>query len=564
MSSQLVTHHAKTRVYSILDKSDKQDHIGFAFDILLYSVIGIILILSWLNTLSMLQGNVAFSEVYRWTVIGATCFFVVEYILRLWSCPASAVFEKPISGRIRFVLSPLMLIDALAVASVLFLGVNANLLFLRVIRLFRVSEYMGEEGIYSPYQILKRSILNKKEELIITVFASGTIIILCAYIIFYVEKNAQPDQIESLTPSIAWAFGVLTGISSASFTPITSFGQILYFSMRIMGVVIVGLPVGIITGGFVQEIAEAKAAASDKKKAAVIRQVFQKEDKISTRQLVESLGLEARRRVLDLDVAMARLQFSSDDVFRAVANDKGLRIRACRQSVDSRYEDNLLIEHFEANASFGCFFKKPDRIHVVCTQSSSDAGIGHFSRTLSNAIGASYYSNEYFSSGELLPEMQVNFAVNPLYSQDGARPSASAFVDWKTTLENHISSGDYVVYIGTASAEKGASIHVLCGGAKGDTIDSVQVPTVDDPQHVVSFFNSLSAELNDLGLKVNSHQDYANTNVNHISQFLRTKLHANVVSVFVSVDLLQFQEAKVYYKCIKALADLSMTYFSRP
>ncbi len=555
----------RARVYSILDKSNRKDPLGLVFDIVLYSVIGMILIISWLNTLTVFQNQTGFSCLYRVIIIASTTFFTIEYLLRVWSCTAGDKFNKAVWGRVRFIFSPLAMVDALAIASVLFLGVNANLLFLRVIRLFRVSEYMGEDGIYSPFQILKRSVVNKKEELIITVFAAGTMIILSAYIIFYVEKNAQPNQLASLTPSVAWAFGVLTGTASTPFTPITDVGQILYFVMRIMGVVIVGLPVGIITGGFVQEIAEAKAVGSAQKRAAVIRHVFQKEDKVSTRQLIDSLGLVAHRRFLDLDVAMARLQFSSDDIFQAAANDRGLRIRACRQSVDSMYEDNLLIEQFEANASFGCFIKKPGRFHVVCTQSSSDAGIGHFSKTLATAIEASYYSNEYFSSGELLPERQVNFAVNQLYGQHDAPSLPSAFSEWKAVLEDHISRGDFVVYVGTASAQKEAVIHILCGGEKGDEINEVKVPTVDDLNSAVSFFNGLSAELNSFGLKVNSHQDYGNTNIDHISQFVRTRLNANVLSVFISVDLLQFQEATIYYKCIRALADqLKATLFLSP
>jgi len=548
----------KQRAYAILSKSDKADGAGVVFDVALYSSIGLVLVLTWLNTLSGMSSSEAFHRFHHAAIIVVNALFIAEFLLRLWSCTANGEFSDPLTGRIRFAFLPFQLIDALAIGSVLLLGVNANLLFLRAIRLFSVSEYMGESGTYSPAQIMKRSVLNKKEELVITVFIAGTIIILCAYAIFYVEKDFQPERITSLTPSLAWAFGVLTGTLQADFDPVTGVGGVLYVAMKLMGVVIVGLPVGIITGGFVQEIPSAKAFEDARKKAAVIRHAFGIEDKIPTRTLLKELGIEANRRLLDMDVAMARLQFSSEDIFSAVASDPGLRVMAAKQSQDSCYEDNLQIEEFTANTPFGGFISRPGRFHVVCTQSAGDAVIGHFSRTLSNVIGASYYSNEYFSSGELLPERQFNFAVNPLYLPDGVGPIVPAFDEWRRTLEAGIAPGDQVLYIGTASADREADLHMLFGGRKGEGFDEVENPTMDDRAVLKRYYDSLSESLAGMELKVITHGDFANINPKHVSLFMRRELKANVVSLFVSVKILQYRSPATYYNVIKAIADLSV------
>jgi len=555
----------RSRVNEVLSQSDKSDAVGVAFDVVLYLAIGMVLGLTWLNTLQVVHSSESFRRFHHVAVIVVTGFFMAEYALRLWSCTAGGKsFTHPLSGRIRFALAPLQLIDALAIASVLILGVSANLLFLRAIRLFSVSEYMGGNGIYSPVQILKRSILNKKEELVITVFVSGTVIILCAYAIFYIEKDFQPESITSLTPSIAWAFGVLTGSTPQGFEPVTGIGQLLYVSMTIMGVVIVGLPVGIITGGFIQEIELAKASEEAQKKAALIRRSFGIEDKIPVRKLLKSLGIDAHRRVLDFDVAMARLQFSSEDIFDAVASDPGLRIRAGRQSKDSLHEDNLHIEEFTANTLFGGFIKRAGRMHVVCTQSCGDAGAGHYSRTLSNVLGASYYSNEFFSSGELLPDRQFNFATNPLYHESCGGDVSSAYVEWKHTLEENITPGDYVFYVGTASASRLAALHVLFGGVKGVAPEAVAAPTLDFPEHVLNFYRAVSVRFNEMDLSVGTHEDFANVNPNHVSLFMRQVLRANVVSLIVSVELLQFRPADLYYRSIKCLADEVLAAFPSP
>lgn len=544
----------KSRIHSIFSNSDKTDTAGLAYDVLLYSSIVSVLVLTWMHSMSIFQGNETFLWLYNMLINVITALFLIEYALRIWSCTSNNYYDDPLLGRIKFVLSPLPLVDAMAVGSVLFLGVEANLLFLRTIHLFKVSEYMGDEGIYSPYQILKRSVFSRREELIITMFISGMIIIICAYAMFYIEKDAQPHQLMSLTPSLAWAFGVLTGAASSEFDPVTGIGQVLYLAMRVMGVVIVGLPVGIITGGFVEEIMEAKTVNDSKKKANVIHSAFATEDKIAVRSQIEKAGIRARRRLLNINVAMARLMLTSEEIYKAVSVDDGLRIRACRHTADSIYEDNLIIEEFPANSSFGCFIKSDSRIHVVCTQNVSDAGIGHFTRTVAENLGASYYSNEYYSTGELLEERQFNFAINPLYLNSEGDTSNPAFADWKQTLLLNIKPGDQVIYIGTTSARRKASLQVLFGGEKGDKFEQVKHPTISLNRAKV-FFESITLKLAKMDMTVITHEEFNNNNPAHVSQFLRSHCGADVLSLYVNVNIVQFLTADIYYKYLKAVTD---------
>lgn len=47
-------------------------------------------------------------------IISVTCFTIL-YILQLWSCTADPQYEHPIWGRIRYALTPLVIIDLLAI-----------------------------------------------------------------------------------------------------------------------------------------------------------------------------------------------------------------------------------------------------------------------------------------------------------------------------------------------------------------------------------------------------------------------------------------------------------------
>ena len=41
--------------------------------------------------------------------------FTVEYLLRLWTCTTETKFARPVMGRLKFILSPLALVDLMAI-----------------------------------------------------------------------------------------------------------------------------------------------------------------------------------------------------------------------------------------------------------------------------------------------------------------------------------------------------------------------------------------------------------------------------------------------------------------
>ena len=60
--------------------------------------------------------------------------FALEYALRVITCTADPRYAKPISGRIKYMLTPLMIIDLLAISPFFILGAG----YLRMLRVFRI------------------------------------------------------------------------------------------------------------------------------------------------------------------------------------------------------------------------------------------------------------------------------------------------------------------------------------------------------------------------------------------------------------------------------------------
>ncbi len=70
----------------------------------------------------------------------STVIFSIEYVLRLWSAPENKEYYgyKPRKARLKYVLTPMAIIDLLAILPFLLSLFAVDLRFLRVIRLLRI------------------------------------------------------------------------------------------------------------------------------------------------------------------------------------------------------------------------------------------------------------------------------------------------------------------------------------------------------------------------------------------------------------------------------------------
>ena len=545
----------RKRIYQIIEISDKKDKPGVIFDSLLYLSIVLNIILFGINSFYKNGEHYFFERIYNYFYLTTVVLYTIELILRIWTSVENEKYALPIMGRIKFVLNPLIIIDATVLCSFYLFGPVVNIIFMRSIRIFNLSQYIGDTNDYSPYLLMKKSILNKKEELLITFFGSFITLIICSYLIYFIERNAQPDVLKSISPSIKWAFGVLTNSNAEGFAPITFTGKILHVIMTVIGVLIIGLPLGIITGGFISEIQDAKKNITLRKNADMIIKAFSREAKIKIRTYVNELKLPSQARWIDMDHMSAKLQFAPNEIYEIVRSSKELRIRACKQNKDAIFEDNLIVEYFPANEIFGVKFLRNSNTHIIATQNYSDPGIGHYSQMIAETLQANYYSNEYFSSGDMIPEKRINFSSNPEYLSES--PSKEkAFEEWKNTIFKNISKNDLVVYIGTAGAHNVGDFHIICGGPKGDyEYQTIEDPTFTDINTVNIFYNNLKNEFSSIGISVVKQNCFPNTDKKHCSRAIRSRIGTDVITIYVNTDFLQFAEATLYYQSLNIIAN---------
>jgi hypothetical protein len=123
-------------------------------------------------------------------------------------------------------------------------------------------------------------------------------------------------------------------------------------------------------------------------------------------------------------------------------------------------------------------------------------------------------------------------------------------------LQDSIQKNDLVIYFGVSDANREHFYHILFGGKKGDEgFSTVENPTIKDIDSVEKFYKQLESGVNEFDMPITTHSIYGNTNKNHLTQVLKNKYSANVLTIFVNKKVLEFSTLSSYYKTIRILAD---------
>ena len=242
---------AKARLYAIMEKAEEGDRLSRIFDICIVTLIVLNVTMVILETVKGVK------EVYGGFVDGfeAICvlIFTVEYALRIWCCTADEKFARPIRGRLAFMLTPLALIDLIAIFPYyvfLLVPVPPNYtLPLRLLRLFRLLKV----GRYSRSMRLFGGVIwQKRQELYIVAFALTLLLVIVSSLMYFVEHHAQPDAFSSIPKTMWWGIVTLTTVGYGDVFPITPLGKFLGALIAVLGVGMFALPAGILSSGFVE------------------------------------------------------------------------------------------------------------------------------------------------------------------------------------------------------------------------------------------------------------------------------------------------------------------------
>lgn len=181
--------------------------------------------------------------------------FSIELVLRLWACVADPQFAGP-SGRVRFLLHPLTVLDMLAILPfyLVFFGVTIDLRFARAIRLLRIFMLLRLVRYSASLRTLISVMARQKEELAVTFTVGLVLLLLASCLMYYLEHDAQPLAFSSIPATFWWGVITLATVGYGDIYPITPVGRLVGGIFAVLGVGLFALPAGIIASGFAEEL----------------------------------------------------------------------------------------------------------------------------------------------------------------------------------------------------------------------------------------------------------------------------------------------------------------------
>lgn len=247
----------KIRIHEIIEKAPEGDKLSRIFDIFIISLIILNVTSVILETVDILY--LKYSAFFTNFELFSVAVFSAEYILRLWTCNLNERFRQPIKGRIRFALTPLAVIDLLAILPFYLAAILlVDLRFIRILRLFRILRVLKVARYSESIRNIARVIIGKKEELFMSVFILLIVLIMSSSLMYFVENSAQPEAFSSIPASMWWGIITLTTIGYGDIYPITPLGKFLGGIIAIIGIGMIALPAAVIVSGYFKQQEETR------------------------------------------------------------------------------------------------------------------------------------------------------------------------------------------------------------------------------------------------------------------------------------------------------------------
>lgn len=238
----------RKKLYRILEPSEKGGFTERIFEMLLVTIIILNIILIVISSIKSIHDE--YQELFYQFEVFSVIFFTIEYMARIYAIVESPRFSDPIQGRLKYIGTPMAIVDLLAFLPFYLTFLPIDLRFLRIFRLmglfrmFKVARYM------TALTMFKRVIHERREQLVLSFIFILFILVIISTIMFYVEREAQPEKFTSIPATMWWGIATLTTVGYGDMVPITGLGRLLGGMFAITGVGLLALPAGILSSGF--------------------------------------------------------------------------------------------------------------------------------------------------------------------------------------------------------------------------------------------------------------------------------------------------------------------------
>lgn len=242
-------------VFETLDTDPKTAPSLYWITVALVVLIGLNVAAVVLETVVPIR--VQFQRAFDLFEVASLAIFSVEYVLRLWSCVEDPRYAHPFHGRLRYLVSPMAIVDLASIfPSILLVAAigGIDLRFLRALRFFRLFRVLKLGRYSKAVHTLGEVIYDSRAELAVALGAVGILLIISSSVMYLAENEAQPEKFSSIPATMWWSIITLTTIGYGDVVPITTLGKVMGGVTALMGVGIVALPTAILGAGFIEHL----------------------------------------------------------------------------------------------------------------------------------------------------------------------------------------------------------------------------------------------------------------------------------------------------------------------
>ncbi len=246
----------KRKIHALVETVSSEDIAVQKFDWFDFSIIGLI----GLNVLAVILASVPalghrFARSFHGFEVFSVLVFSLEYVLRIYACTENPAYARPIRGRLRYALTPLLIVDFLAILPFYVpLLMPVDLRILRALRLFRLFR-LFKLGRYSKsLRAIGKVVSSRRGELVVTLALIFMLLVVASSLLYFVEREAQPDKFSSIPDAMWWGVVTLTTVGYGDVYPVTAWGKIFGSLISFLGIGLFALPAGILSAGFLEEM----------------------------------------------------------------------------------------------------------------------------------------------------------------------------------------------------------------------------------------------------------------------------------------------------------------------
>lgn len=277
-------------IYRKLDPDEKSDWMSRSLDMFLIVLIAVNVVAVVLETVDSIQTE--YGTLFWVIEVISVAVFSVEYVLRVWASVEDDRFKYQKRPRLSYMLSPMALVDLLAIAP-FFLGffVTMDLRFLRVLRLLRILKLTRYSSAMSMLLDVFREEANA---FFAAFFILSVLLVLASSGAYLAEHEAQPEKFGSIPEAMWWAMVTLTTLGYGDVVPITVLGRVFGSLVAVVGIGMAALPAGILASGMADRLHRTREELSDQFRVALEDGVIDAHEAEELESLRRELGLSPR------------------------------------------------------------------------------------------------------------------------------------------------------------------------------------------------------------------------------------------------------------------------------